>query len=1712
MEPTPITTQQQVNTTDIPQQDTRAPESPKAEVSERKAVSMMDLIGVDKLIQASIAAVPAGTEAAQEKKTEITEGKPELPSVKFTVNGVTITGRIGDTVKVPPIKILQGLTLDMSSSSLMIIGVNNGVAQAAAVNDARVIITMGNASAYTQILEVPASNIVLSGRDQISAAAESAPQKAVEPKPGEPKTEAPKAGVPKPETKPDSGEIFGLIGQLALILPGIDTPKGQRPMGDVLVSGGGTLSTKGLICTNGCSRIDDKGVRSLNTIKIIEDGIFADDEKVNLELTAPVEEKAEELASQLDNAIPAGSGEEKPVVNIFSGEILDLLFEIFKIGPAALANKKLAGKLELLDIKDEDEEKFTDALKDLAKKKGMKILGQMWKDRKHFKKNGKTSVKDWFKGLWYGARQGVVNVLQDTQKLSKYTKETIKALEDLGIPNGLLKGIDDQYSKFTQSSTDWMSKKLKVPNEPQKEEKEDDKKLEVELKILPGLFALKFSISPKINLSIGGSTDITGMFDQFVFDINGSGELGLDFGAAAVLGNAIIALEAAVNAGALFAGGLDGANKIFEISGFTIQVVSNNGENPYAWVQGDSHLDLKVDLKLYLAFGLAAKSEIIGWGKDIVSRKLESVLGSVSINEDVYKRGQMMSVHGWHTRNGSITTSFLNGAKGEVMKLAGNGNNNIGGVSDFILSISDNSKKIEDLNKDFEALNKDFEDFSKDFKTLQDKMGDVKAMIFSKEKNASNVKLAEKFDALCEKYKSVVNLSIIEINRINNVIDQYKQHVLVKDGESELKNLIAKRDARIRWVNEYKANHADGLEKGKITRKEVLQAYDNAFKDRGGGYARFDKNKRTEQAQSAVYNANAILSYELDRLKEKTSIREARVDQLQAVLDENPGISGRDFIKKYHEIRGTTFFGNEKGFFKHIVENSVALGIFSPEDLKFSIEKYEVDRAGEKEGDDLFAFLRSDAKFDADKQYKNIKVFDAAFNQNVYKADEKAWRSYVKSRCSVNDILNYEKGKLDAEAGKDETGQKQKRVDLINDLRVLRNKYRTENDPNKKAEHLKSGRELFQNKDYLDEATRKGLFDKANRYKTQTADQLRAQIKSIGTVETYIKYNKDSVGEHIKDLEGDDSAKHNTELTRKDNIKIYKKYVKYVIDSKDYASPVFSIQNILDYEAGQIDKYKKEKQNDSNQKHLAGHEERQEFLQDEQKKIIELGNLSQEDAAAATRSAIDMYFTGVRPQGHYKKNVEVGGGISEDTLRADVSKASGYLKVLKDTDQTPPTRQGMIQALKWYIVDDQRLLGRDNASKAVEKTKTANRSEIYDTWKNKLQLDRGANLDWINVGLDEVTEQNYDLDDMINYLTYAGGGDNKHFNRYNVMREMKDSGSSEDEIKEYYSTVLDGKLFAELAVNDPNLVTSNVLSPADFVRYIYKGEGAGVMLARSPKHEARVKKIRETPDDAESVRKLAKWYIEDEGAERFSNIMTYEAFDRGLLTPETVVEFERAKSVVGSVKHNARLVRMYAVFDQQKQMDEEAKAQGRPVMSEEEKRNYLEDNILAVYQNNENKGGAGFESARFKDMDKRREAIAESRTGADELQSILEYENSRKEFWEKSRKNLTDKIAVMELKKAKASSEMEAAQQKIGSINKKLEVLRKGTTNLGEAKDSIKQADNEIKIMTETEQATKDVMKMVEDVNKLEDQCKAEIAQLHAQAEEEDKERRTNAG
>ena len=1698
-----LANQQQVNTTGTPKPAVQSTDQQATEVTQRKTVSVMDLIGVDELIAASIVAASIDDGEQKEETTEQTdkqtEGKDELPSVKFTVNGTTISGQLGEIVKVPPIKILPGLTLDLSSASLMITGVNNGVAQAVAEGGgARVIITMGTASAYTQILEVPATDIILAGRDQISAEAEGT---------------KPQAGAGT--GAPDSGSISGSVGQLALILPGKETAQGKRPMGDVLVSNGGNISTDGLICTDGCSRIDDRGITTLNSIRIIAEGIFANDQQVDLSLTAPVEEKAEELATQLDEIIPTKPEEEgKTAVNLLSGDILSLLLEIFKLGPAALANKKLAAKLDSLGInnKEEEVESFKEAFKKLAKEKGLKILDQVWKDRNHFKNDkGKTSIKDWFRGLWYGTRHGILNVLQDSQKLSKYTKETIKSLESLGIPSGLLKNIDKHYSDFTKSGTDWASKKLQVPNEAQKDEEKKDKKLEAKLNIFPGLFTLTFSITPKIDLTIGGTTDITGLFDQFVFDITGSGELGVDFGIAADLGNAIIALEAAINAGATFAGGLDGANKIFEISGFTIQVVSNEGENPYAWIQGDSHLNLKVDMKLYLGLGLSAKSEVIGWGKDIVSRRFEEVLASVSLDEDVYKRGHIMSIHGWHTKNESITTAFLNGAKSEVMKLEGPAENNLGGVSDFIRSLPDRKEKLKALD---EILGK-----------LNDKMGDVSAMAFPAGGGGSNEELANEFDALRESYEAVINLSNMDIKRIDNMLVQYKNQMTVQDGQVELQNLMRKRDARIRWVNEYKQNHAEGLKYNRISRADVLRAYGMAFKEKGGGYDRTDKNKRTEEAQKQAYNANAILAYEMDRIRDKRKVRQERVDQLQAVLDENPNISAKDFMEQYRSIRGTRFFGGAKGIPRHIVENAVELGLYTPVELKQTLLTYERGRLAEKEANDLYTFINEkdvNSKQNVEKREKeaketntenektekleNKKEFDKAFNESAYKADKKAWMSYVYSKCSVKDIMAYEEQKMVTEAGKEV--DKGNRILLLSNLRELKKQYSAEKDPDKKDNILKQGRRQFQSS-LLDEETRKGLFDKSNRYMTLSADKLRTQIKSIGTIETYIEHNVGKSGEQIRKLKGEDSEQHNAALTNKDNISIYEDYVKHVISTKDYGNSLFSIQSILDYETKKAKKYHKQLKTDdssSNRKHLATHKERREFLKNRKKEIKELGKLSKDDAAQATVTALDMYFSGVRPQGYFELNAKDDNSINPDTLRADVSKASGYLEVLKDTKQTPPTREGMIQALEWYIKRDSflndTLKGRDKASTAVEKSKSVSTYDIYKTWDDA--LDTEANRDWINMDLKEVTEDNYNLDDMINYLLYKGGED-KHFSRYNQIKAQQDAGVSEDEIKEYYRSVLDGTLFAELAATDPTIVTSIILSPDEFIKFYRSEPGLKIVFARSAKHTARIEKINETPDDMESIKKLTQWYVEEEGAERLSEIMLNMALKDGRLTPTKVIEYERAKASVGSAKHNARLTSMYSVFDQVEQMDEEAKEKGQPGMSEEEKRLFLEEHIKAVYENSTNKGGAGFEKARFKNMDLRTEAIAEARTGTDELNAILEYETQRKKHWETTKKKITDKIVEMEVKKAEAKSAIEEAQQKISKIGDTLQVIRKGTTNLSDAKDALQKADQEVIIMDEINTASDEIPKLLEETQNIEDEGNAEIARLIAEGEEEEK-------
>ncbi len=1600
-------------------------------------------------------------------------------NVEFSVNGTTVWGEVGDDVFVSPIHLFPGVTLDMNTAPVHIEEVrNDGMVSAVSQKDgARVIFTFGSTEGFTQILEVAASDIVLEGING---------------------------------QKDGTGSISGsIISQMAFILPN----------GSLLMAEGGTISRYGIISRTNCKLFKSNGEeKKFSRIDINSGGVFANLEKIEgLELaSAPEKEEPAQAADAEDAAATAleGSGEtaspaeesesengedkgeESEAVDITSKEGLVAIGKqaVTKGVKSLLDNEYTTGdqEVDIVEVaenvvdtvtevvnfitgndseegegedEDEDEEEpkedFVEAVTDTVQGVGEDILDagkEQVQDSIAEGKDLKDAVAD---GL-EAAKEKAVETMEGYKNIIDELKKTRDSLKTLHVPT---KYIDSALAKLesagdgaTNAVADFLGVEREEDlDEEEEEEEEDSKGLEFKMEILPGLFSVTLTVTPTVKLSMGGKANIAEQFKRFTFGLYGKGEVGLAVSAAAELGNAILALTGEVEAGGKIIGGIDSdEGTFFTLEGFSILVSKNDKGEFTAKADHDADLKAKIDLVLSLSGALKVGSELINWEKEIVSGKLEKTVSTIALTGTLQKKGNLLSYGGWKLSNVNIMTAMFNKAKAQSITAALMDENNMGGIAEI----------VEGANA--AAKESGLDELEKMFAELSPKMSSVNAMTFSKAQDAAHKKIVRSFKRLWEAYESSVALAEEEKGELENVIADYKKLEEVKDSLGATRESIKKREKQIEALSKWHDKYKTLFESNRISRDTVLAKYRKAFG--GSGYERDDKEVRKQQAQNEVYSKDEILAYEEERNAKKRKVRETRIATLDAYIKEkklDPGKANADFMNEYRSVRG-----RGSGVVHHLLEHGVDMGLFTSEYIKAEMLKYEKARVQETSGKGLNKFVNEHEKKKTQllaekKSVEGFNTFDSGFNNDARETDNDVWINYVLNYSTIADLEKYEQHSTESEQSGIHKGRDIKRVEAIRQLRLKREELALQKDDSEKNRILNEAKEIFNNKDMIDEDTRRGLYDPSNRYMTLSVDQMKERMRELSTVEGYIKASP--IGDHIRNLKEGDPEKLNRELyDSPENIEIYKKYVDHVAKNKQYGSKIFSIDRILDYE-------KSHKNATSDPKHG----ERIEYLNKESKKIFHYNrSFRPEMAEERTKKAIENYFTGMRPAGHKGKNTEKGVSKQvEGEIAVNVAPAVQYIEDLKST---PPTKDGMLEALNWQAGEE--LAQKQLASGAALAKEEINAygGKLFEEWSKGLKMDRESAVALMNSGLGLVTKDTATLDNMINYLEFILG-DQKHLNRYTAISDMKENGTGEDEIKKFYKDQLDaGNGYAEKAAEDRNVLTYEI-TPNLYLSYVQDKGVVGMIEARSPKHQSRITHIEKTGNSQEEIAELIRWYIA-EGATRFNEQLLETSVKSGKLTPQMIMDYEKKKAEIGSTKHKNRIDSVAAAKD-----DEEARQ---------------------IYENEQNQGGAGFESARFKNIDKRAEAIASARSGQQEYDRIIEYEIKRRDFWKGVEDKIVQPIKDLESRKQQLIKEIFLAQDRMAEIDESIKgavaVLEKPDKELQKAKDAVTNGAVGVALTKSAAQKVDKLEESMEENKKTIDQDRAELEKLKSELKDKE--------
>ncbi len=1439
------------------------------------------------------------------------------------------------------------------------------------------------------------------------------------------------------------GDISGLVsGQLAFILPGEG----------ILSASHGLITGKRIVCREDCVLFKEDGsTQRFGRVTIDSEGIMADSNRIeSLSLsTEPEKEPAPPSEDTPEPATPApaaqepaapAQSEETPGEASEERKVIDItsFSELTDFGKALLANGKGAFRNVSFvadgEIYNIDDDESQEEILAAFLETGKGAGIDIAKEAGKALLKTKGGIGKRFAQAWLTARTEFVDFVGGAAEVLKDSQKTIDALKDLHIPTGVLQKIQDKLTAASEKTTEMTADFLKVPLSDEDDDGEDKEDDG------PGLKA-EIKILPglfSVELSAKPILNLSAGGNMDISKELDSFTFGLNGRGEVGLNLAVAAIVG--NSILALSGKIDAEGKLVGALGdnkfFEISgfTITVAGKGKNTTAKVNGSADM--DLMVDLEFSLGGAISV---GSEIISWEKELVAGRLTSTAATVSFSAKVAKHG---KLLSIYGWHLEEGVNLTTAFFDKAKSSAMKVA---LEKEPNIAGVNDFIREIPERRKKLNDLNNLLAPLRKRINTTSAMVFSKEEDASNKKLVDELEKLMQAYDAQVDLNKIDLGRINNVIADYKELSEVKDPVEASRRSVKKRDIRIARIQEWRDQNKAKLDSGKIGRRRVLDFYE-AIAEGAYGYARDDEAFVDKKVRDALFSRAAIIEYETGRLEEKRNTRKSRIEILEEYVKDskiNVNKFSEDFIEKYTDVRG-----KGKGALHNISKTGIEMGLFQPSTLRKSLLAYEENRALKVSAGEFKTFV------DNTESWKKAKKFDKGFNKAAYDDDKPIWKAFVMKYATSGELLAYEKQATNKALDGVFNFNDQTRFRLLSELKTKRNTY---NDPKateeSKDKALTSGREMFES--YFKSSDKlKEFFDVKNRYKTLSADKMRERIKTLATYDGYIKNT--GIGDRITSLEEGDPERVNRELyDSEENMKIYANYVDYLVKEKDYSTNVFSIKKIMDYE--------------KNQKSSDKHAERIEFLQNREKEI-DLMNKSfdTEQATTHTKDTVGMYFSGIRPQGYKEKNVKVGKKEkdAQGTIRYNVSVAKAYVEDLKST---PPTSAGMLEALKWEATRQVSRLSI--ASNQMKDSKASNSVEMYKEWSKTVGK---SSADLMNAGLAAVDRDNYGFDEMINYIEFVIGGE-KHLNRVDALEDMIDKKMPEDEIKKSYVERLGaGGGFAEAAVDNENLVKQVPLIPSLYLEFAKSQEVKTMIEGRSEKHKARLDKIRAAGDSKESVLELLEWYS-GSGATQYDEKLLHTLIvqgDSSKLTPKAIIDFEKNKAEVGSRKHQDRLNAVNATTT-----DEEARS---------------------IYMNEQNKGGAGFESARFKDLDERKEAEVRSRSGYDEIARILEYENKRKEFWADIEIKLMEPVKELEEKKKAIEENIAIAKGQISIINRDLETLRKGTEKLDDAKTAVQTAGNNLVILSKAEETVTKFETLLDETNKEADKKKEELKKIKA--------------
>ena len=1175
-------------------------------------------------------------------------------------------------------------------------------------------------------------------------------------------------------------------------------------------------------------------------------------------------------------------------------------------------------------------------------------------------------------------------------------ENSIESLRSI-LPGSVIDIIEDYYMEYFKSASETLDNmagetEIEDKEEDEDEEDDDDLGIETEIWIFPGFLGFKLGIKPEFALSVGGNLNIEALnrhLLKMAVNAHAAGEIGLVLSVGAILGNALLSLEGELDAGGKITGGSDGG-KFLEISGFTIEVVKSDGQTKLK--HGEAQLSAQVKAEVSLGGSLSAGSKIVGWKKELVSGEVKTTVASFNMTGKVIKKGPLLSLSGWQLSNTTVATSILNEAKAKAIDVAFADEKNIEGIADLTQSIEDRSEQIALLDKTLA--------------TIENEIKSASAFAFSKENGAYNKAIVHDLEKLWEAYYAQIKLSEDDMKKIDVQIEENSKDPKTVKGIQEVQKCIQKRIDRKALLDKWKKDNTNDKGMLKRTRKEVLAFY-SIISDNGSGYARDDAEYRQDQAEADLFSKDEMMNYEKKRIEEKKKGRRELYDEVaDAAYFAN---SDEEFLEEYIKIRG-----KNKGFINHLLKHGVSLGIFSQEELRARLLTYEQTRIGELTGATPFDTLLKNAELIKNKDEVNVSV-----NSRIFKTDEKLWTEYVMDVSTPEDILDYENTRS---RELNTSGLIEKTVDplwrALTEIRGLKKLYDNEKDEKTKwqykhdAEHKaidalkKAG---FVSKGYFS-------YDKSKEeYKSLSSEDLKEIISDYADIDYYSE-NVSKQKSEIAALKSTDAKKVKAALEKSGNRKIYDQYIDHLLKEKEYSESIFSLDDIVEYEKEKQDHYEKNNDKKSADKHA----ERVQFLMYEQDQIkyLNAANLTggKEAGQKETQAAMTLYFTGVRPVGHKEMNAEIG--KEEDKAQWNVGMAKGYIERLK---KKPPTKEVMIEALKWAASTDEAYENYSKAKISVDNKGSESAPAVFEEWKDKVGGDAEKAL---GSAIDKKkTDRTYDswskIDNWIAFIEYQLKGP-EHFDRIDTIEKMISDGKSPDEIKKAYREKLGGGArFAEVLVKQP----TGKLTVNRFLEF-YRKTGQELKYAESGKHAERLKIIKETADFDEMVR----LYNGSENAARFEQELLNDETVRKKLTREMILDYERKKADIGSTRHQARL----AALDSAKDNAEAAR----------------------LYKEDFNAGN-GFEGANRDKAKNRAVKIATSRTGDAELQRIYEYEEKKRKFWEDAKKKYLKPVDDLKAKHEELENLVKDAAEKINKIVGDISALEEEGASVGNVKKAV---------------------------------------------------------